>query len=229
VSSVSGAPRRGYPNAESFVTPARRRLAEVVRALNAAVLVAETATDDQLDDAVAAAERAVGALTGTGEDVGGNGWEAATDSTTRDAREHADYLVRSPLLGAVNPLAPPLEYELDGSAVHARGSFGNAYEGPPGYVHGGWVALAFDEVLGTANVAGGTPGLTGRLTVRYRQPTPLGAEVRLDAATASVDGRRITTRGTLTGDGQLTAEAEGLFVTLGPERALEYFGERPTG
>jgi acyl-coenzyme A thioesterase PaaI-like protein len=145
------------------------------------------------------------------------------------AGEHADYLVRSPLVGAVNPLAPPFAYELDGPALSARGAFGPAYEGPPGFVHGGWVALAFDEALGTANVSGGTPGLTGRLTVRYRNPTPLGADVRLDARTSDVDGRRITTRGTLTVDGTIAAEAEGLFVTIDEGRPLEYFGERPPG
>ena len=37
-----------------------------------------------------------------------------------------------------------------------------AYEGPPGYVHGGWVALTFDEILGMTNIASGHPGMTGR-------------------------------------------------------------------
>jgi acyl-coenzyme A thioesterase PaaI-like protein len=110
----------------------------------------------------------------------------------------------------------------------ARGTFGTVYQGPPGYVHGGWVALAFDEALGMANIACGHPGLTGRLTVRYRRPTPLHEPVVLDAHTSSVEGRRITTVGTLRTGDAITAEAEGLFVILGAARSLEYFGDRPT-
>ncbi|MEX2256095.1 MAG: PaaI family thioesterase, partial [Acidimicrobiia bacterium] len=124
--------------------------------------------------------------------------------------------------------APPFDFELSGRGIVARGVFGTVYQGPPGYVHGGWVALAFDEALGMANTASGHPGLTGRLTVRYRRPTPLHTEVVFEAHTARVDGRRITTVGTLHADGKVTAEAEGLFVVLGTERSLEYFGERPT-
>jgi hypothetical protein len=52
--------------------------------------------------------------------------------------------------------------------------------------------------------------------------------VRLVARTERVDGRRITTRGTLFVDDVVTAEAEGVFVRLGAERALEYFGDRAT-
>ncbi len=48
------------------------------------------------------------------------------------------------------------------------------YEGPPGQVHGGVVALVLDQVFGEAAAAGGTPGMTGTLTLRYRLNTPLG-------------------------------------------------------
>jgi acyl-coenzyme A thioesterase PaaI-like protein len=198
-------------------TRARRRLADAVRALNDAVLTASTASDAELDRASTAAEQALAALA----DV--------ERAPRRDADvEHADYLVRSPVLGELNPMSPPFAYELDGPALQASGTLGAPFEGPPGYVHGGYVALLFDEVLGTANVSGGTPALTGRLTIRYRRPTPLGAALELRARTTAVDGRRVTTVATLTADGELTAEAEGLFVTLGAERALEYFGERPS-
>jgi acyl-coenzyme A thioesterase PaaI-like protein len=128
----------------------------------------------------------------------------------------------------VKPAVSPLEHDVGPDGVVARGSFDAAYEGPPGYVHGGWVALAFDEALGMATIAAGHPGMTARLTVRYRRPTPLDVQVRLVARTERVDGRRITTRGTLFVDDVVTAEAEGVFVRLGAERGLEYFGDRAT-
>ena len=41
------------------------------------------------------------------------------------------------------------------------GRVGPAYEGPPGCVHGGFIAAAFDEVLGSTQSLSGSPGMTG--------------------------------------------------------------------
>src|SRR5437762_514631 len=68
--------------------------------------------------------------------------------------------------------------------------------------------------------------LPGRLSVRYRRPTPLHRPMVFEGWTDQVDGRRVVTRGTLTVDGSITAEAEGLFVVIDLDRAVEYFGER---
>ena len=209
------------PDDVHFVTPARVRLTEAVRHLIDAVLTAEDATEAELDAAAAAAERLAGDL--HGRDPLGDRPEG---QRTREELSHDDYLPRSPLVGDVSPMAPPIEYEHRDGRLFAHGVFHAAYEGPPGYVHGGWIALAFDEVLGMTNIASGHPGMTGRLSVRYRRPTPLHTKVAFESWTESVDGRRIVTRGTLTAGDTLTAEAEGLFVVIDPERALEYFGER---
>ncbi len=143
----------------------------------------------------------------------------------REENDHDDYLPRSPLVGEVSPLAPPVAWEhLDGRIV-GYGTYHAAYEGPPGYVHGGWVALTFDEILGMANIASGHPGMTGTLKIRYLRPTPLHRRVDLEGWTERVEGRRIVAKGRMTVDGELTAEAEGLFVKLDPERAARYFGE----
>jgi acyl-coenzyme A thioesterase PaaI-like protein len=208
---------RGYPDAAAFATPARLRLAAATRQIIDGVLTVHM-PDDEL-------ERAADALEGLATRLTAAGAAHTTDPVL--PRRHADYLPRSPLVGAASPLAPPFEYDVRGGRLHARGVFGAAYEGPPGYVHGGWVALAFDEALGIANVAGGASGMTGRLTIRYRRPTPLHTELTLEAAIEHVDGRRITTRGRLLDRETVTAEAEGLFVAIGAERALEYFGDRP--
>jgi len=208
----------------SFATPARKRLAAATRHLMDAVLTAEHASDTDLDAAAEAAERIVAGLVGREVDT----TAAPSGERGRFERRQEDYLPRSPLVGSISPLAPPLAYEMHDDHVVARGSFGAAYEGPPGYVHGGWVALAFDEALGMANAVSGHPGMTARLTVRYRKPTPLRTELHLDARTERVDGRRISTVATLRAGDLVTAEAEGLFVVIGAERSLEYFGERPS-
>ena len=125
----------------------------------------------------------------------------------------------SPLIGIANPLAPPIRLAVLGDKVEGRGTFGVAYEGPPGHVHGGFLAAAFDEVLGMAQSLTGNPGMTGTLTIRYRRPTPLLTELVLSKRTSIAStGRKIFTHGTLSANGVLTAEAEGLFIAVGQER-----------
>jgi acyl-coenzyme A thioesterase PaaI-like protein len=205
----------------TFVSPERVRLAQAVRHLIDAALTAEDASADELADAAERTERVAADLHGR-HDLGGR----PSGVRRRAEMSHDDYLPRSPLVGEISPLAPPIEYEYRDGRLTGRGVFHAAYEGPPGYVHGGWIALAFDEMLGMANIASGHPGMTGRLSIRYRRPTPLHQPVALEAWTEEIDGRRIVTRGTLSAEGTVTAEAEGLFVIIDLEKALEYFGER---
>ena len=125
------------------------------------------------------------------------------------------FFASSPIIGAANPLAPPLVLEAVGEAeVSGRARFGAAYEGPPGCVHGGYLAAAFDEVLGLAQSTTGKPGMTGTLTVRYRRPTPLRTELVFRGWVERTEGRKIFTAGTVAADGQVTAEAEAIFVSV---------------
>jgi Thioesterase superfamily len=195
--------------AHERLAAATRRLVEVVLRTNA--------DDAALDAAADALERVVARFPPS---------DRASWASGRP-RAHGEYLPRSPLVGSVHPAAVPFTWEYHAGRFVGHGVAGAAYEGPPGYVHGGWVALMFDEALGVANVAGGHPGMTARLTIRYRRPTPLGVELRLEAWTTARQGRRITTVGTLHAGDVLCAEAEGLFVDLTPGRRVEYFGERP--
>jgi acyl-coenzyme A thioesterase PaaI-like protein len=220
---------RAYPDAATFATPARLRLAASTRHLVDTVLTTFDASEVQLDAAATATDALVERLLDSDRAGRAGRLDApssAVDATPRPGRRHEDFVPRSPLVGPLNPCAPPFEWEFRDGELIARGVFTAAFEGPPGYVHGGYVALAFDEVLGIANVASGYGGLTGRLTVRYRRPTPLHTELRFVARVARADGRRLTTVGRVFDGETLTAEAEGLFVEIGPDRALEYFGER---
>jgi acyl-coenzyme A thioesterase PaaI-like protein len=206
-----------------FVSPQRERLAEATRHLIDAVLTVEDATEEQLGsaaDMTEAAARHLGRVPQADD--------AARGTRSRFEATHHDYLARSPLVGPVSPLAPPITWEHVDDRIVGHGTYHAAYEGPPGYVHGGWVALTFDEMLGMANAAGGHPGMTGTLKVRYLRPTPLHTRIELASWVERVEGRRIVSKATMTADGLVTAEAEGLFVTISPELAAEYFG-RTTG
>jgi len=127
---------------------------------------------------------------------------------------HFDY---SPLIGRSNPLAPPVIMHADADGtVHGRVTFGSAYEGPPGCVHGGLVAAAFDEVLGYAQIFSGRPGMTGKLEVSYRAPTPLHRELRFTARVDRREGRKVFVQCQLRAGDQLCAEATGLFISMRP-------------
>jgi acyl-coenzyme A thioesterase PaaI-like protein len=132
------------------------------------------------------------------------------------------FLRRSPFTGAANPLAPPLHPRVGADGVvEATVELGELYEGPPGHVHGGVVAALFDEVLGFAESLTEQPGMTGRLTVAYRAPTPLHVPLQVRGWVERVEGRRILARGTLDHEGRRCAEAEGLFVRVSAERFTE--------
>ena len=200
-----------------FVSPQRERLAEAVRHLVDATLTLEDATEEQLGTAADMTEAVARHL----------GREPHDDDRGVRARSelgHDDYLPRSPLVGVVSPVAPPMRWTPEPDGLHMDGTFHAAYEGPPGYVHGGWVALTFDELLGMTNIGAGHPGMTAKLTVRYLKPTPLHRPVELHGWLDRVEGRRIVSKGELRVDGVLTAEAEGLFVSIDPRLAAEYFG-----
>ena len=62
------------------------------------------------------------------------------------------------------------------------------------------------------------PGMTARLTVSYRAPTPLDTDLRLEGELERVEGRKIFTVGRCFDGDVLTAEAEGLFISIRPER-----------
>ena len=209
----------GLPDSPAFATPERARLAEAVRLLIDAVMTTPGQDPAVLLEVAAGAEQLAERL-GGGRDAGAGYLP----------RSHSDYLPRSPVVGDASPLAPRIDWNesddaLDGKpGIEAHGTFGAPYEGPPGHVHGGMIALAFDEVLGIANIAGGHPGMTARLTIHYRKPTPLFHELHFRAGVDRIEGRRIMSRAELWDGETLTAQAEGLFVRPRPERAVEIFG-----
>lgn len=143
-------------------------------------------------------------------------YEGFAEATLAGGDPHASF-EHSPFIGRANPLAPPIYLqEIDGK-VHGRVVFGSAYEGPPGCVHGGYVAGAFDEVLGATQTLSGQAGMTGTLTVRYRSPTPLHTELRFVGELVRIEGRKIFTAATLHAGDRLCAEAEGIFISIGVE------------
>ena len=124
--------------------------------------------------------------------------------------------------GVLNAAAPPMalgEGELDDGrlTIDGRVRLDRLREGPPGFVHGGVVAGLFDEVMGAAQRLTQQPGaMTGRLTLRYRRPTPLDTDLLFRAWIEDDRSRRVLVRAACYVDAvdqdPPTAEAEAIFV-----------------
>jgi acyl-coenzyme A thioesterase PaaI-like protein len=145
--------------------------------------------------------------------------------TSTSGDPHA-FFDNSPLIGRANPLAPPIRIDIEGERVVGKVCFGAAYEGAPGVVHGGFVAAAFDEVLGMAQSLTGNPGMTGTLTVRYRKPTPLYADLVFEGWVERVEGRKIFTLGRALHGDELTAEADAVFIRVDFSKIAELYDRR---
>ena len=136
-----------------------------------------------------------------------------------------DFFSSSPMVGYANPISPPVDVwaevgENGQREIHGRATFDYPYEGPPTCVHGGVIAELFDELLGSANIIAERPAMTGTLTVRYRKPTPLLTPLDVVARHTGSEGRKIFTWGGIYHEGELTAEADGIFIEVGPGRML---------
>ena len=116
------------------------------------------------------------------------------------------------VVGLRNPIAPPLAIEHDETG-RSWSSFhlGAAYEGPPNLVHGGVSALILDQMLGEAAGAGGKPGMTGTLTLRYRRGTRLG-DLRAESWIDRSEGIKTWAKGHILDEEGVTVEAEGVFI-----------------
>lgn len=125
---------------------------------------------------------------------------------------------RNPLTGTMNPIAPPAVYEYGDNAITARLRFSEAYQGPPACVHGGMVAAIFDDVLGRTRHFTGRNCVTGSLSISYKKPTPLNADLVLVATIKEVLERKFIVAGELSHNGETLATAEAIFVFRDAEK-----------
>ena len=210
----------------SEVSPERaelRRLAAATRE----VIERLVATRAPLEELAVAADRLEAVAEALGRYPQGRLYEGFAE--VANAGDPHAFFDHSPLVGLSNPLAPPLQLEVADGIVRGRARFGSAYEGPPGCVHGGHIAAAFDELLGMTQSLGGIPGMTGTLTIRYRRPTPLHTELRFEGELLRVEGRKKFTEGRLYAGEELTAEADGIFISVDFSRITELMAKRDEG
>ncbi len=120
--------------------------------------------------------------------------------------------------GQANPMGVAIHVRREGDEAVADLNLGPAFEGAPRRAHGGVVAAVFDDVMGYVLVLYRVPAFTGRLTVNYRAPVPVGADVSVRAWLAERTGRKLLMRAEMTAGEQVLCDAEGLFIAIPPER-----------
>lgn len=200
--------------------PQVRALAARLRRVISLVLSAETpqAALEQLD---AALERAEDELAGV---VPPSPLPRVGANAAGDGRAYVDH-ARD--IGSFNPCFPEYEIVVDGDRASGTVTFPIAYEGPPGLVHGGFLAVFFDSVMQHHHCDAGVAGKTTSLTVDYKRPTPLLVPLAFDLE-RNVEDRRIQSTGRITLDGVVLCEAR-MSAVAGDRSRLPEVSPRRTG
>jgi hypothetical protein len=200
--------------------PQTMAAAELVRRITSHVLAMEhdePAVDGLLAVLTDAEERlAALAPTDTAPRVG-----AAVDG---DGRVYVDH---SRDIGAFNPCFPLYDIVVEGDHAHGGVRFPIAYEGPPGLVHGGFLALLVDCVVQHHNCDVGVAGKTVSIGLRFRRPTPLLTDLAF-TVDRRVDDDRITSSAQILADDVVLAEAE-VVAVAGDRSRLPAVSERRDG
>jgi hypothetical protein len=139
------------------------------------------------------------------------------------------YLDHATDIGAFNPCFPEYRFDhLDARTASGRVAFPLVYEGPPGLVHGGFLAVFFDCVMQHQNCLAGLSGKTRFLNVKFRRPTPVLTELRFDITRSQVE-RGITSTARLLLDAEVLCIGEVETLALPPDKLTgTRFGGRRT-
>lgn len=165
------------------------------------------------------------------------GWErelataVAPDPSPRIGEDGADaqrvYLAHAFDIGAFNPAFPEYEFDrIEVESAEGRVTFPVVYEGPPGLVHGGFLAVFFDCVIQHQNCATALSGKTRSLNVKFRRPTPILTELRFDIVRTEED-RGVTSTARLSLGDEVLCIGEATTLALSPDKLTGFnFGKR---
>jgi len=207
------------------VTLARVRAAAALRRLGHEMVSANVG-DGWLDDVAVAADALSARAEGVPRRVRSMSHLVDVDagSWPGEAPEDGEVMSHFPdcvVSGEANPMGVAMAVRREGDAAVARVVLGPAFEGAPGQSHGGVVAAVFDDVMGYQLSILRVPAFTGRLTVTYRAPTPIGVPLEFRARVEGRDERKLhLAASALLEGGELFAEAKATFVVVSVERMM---------
>jgi len=205
----------GYRRA---VTPTRLAAAAEARRLGHALVAADA--DDTTFAAVAELLTRANALLAEVPHLPRAPFDPERLARFRRDRERSgvEVMADRAVAGPANPTSVGFTSRIVDGVVEAEVVFGPAFEGAPGRAHGGIVAAVFDDLLGTAMAAVEGIGFTGRLTVHYRAPVPVGPEIAFRLTTGPQEGRKLQVQGEARLGERVLATAEALMILVDVER-----------
>jgi acyl-coenzyme A thioesterase PaaI-like protein len=125
--------------------------------------------------------------------------------------------------GLSHPIAPQLRMNVQGDEAEGTVVIGPLFQGGPGLVHGGILALLIDHALGCVAAGPQRPAMTVSLDLRYRRPTPLGVPLTVRVRLDRIEGRKLHMVATISANDVVTVEATAIFLTLTPDNLERVF------
>ena len=198
---------------EATYWQARQRLASAIRVLNEKLV--STDIDPELAAALTEKIEGLTAELSQAQQVTG-----LVDMAKRGQRGTIDDVMGELVSvgGRSHPCSPELRWQEASNRITGTVKFSQAFEGPPGHVHGGWVAGVLDHLMGMTHVRTGHPGMTGGLSVRYLKPTPLNQVIEVSAQATELDDKRTEVKAEMRFGETTTAKAEAIFVRVDREK-----------
>ena len=122
--------------------------------------------------------------------------------------------------GPANPGGLHIEFFLaSDNSVVAQPVISAAFEGHPGYLHGGVIATLLDEAMSKAVRALGKPSMTRKLEVEYLRPVPSSAPLRVEGHVTRNEQRKHWAEAKImNAEGTVLAQGHGLFIEVPPKR-----------
>jgi acyl-coenzyme A thioesterase PaaI-like protein len=193
----------------------RRELGEALRRL-LDVVVETGASPAELGAATAAVDELTARLSG---------------SRVRVDRSVAAGSYRSHLSlvgGLSHPIAPQLHMTVNEDRDYGEGTvvIGPVFQGGPGLVHGGILALLIDHAMGCVAAHPERPAMTAQLAMRYRRPTPLGVPLTVRVSLDRMQGRKMHLSAQILAEGEVTVAAEAVFLMLTERNLATVFRDR---
>ncbi len=123
-----------------------------------------------------------------------------------------------PISGLCNVVSPRVQYFYEDDELAAYVKFTSAYEGPPGFVHGGYVAAVMDEIFGFCQSKLDDPYMTGTLELKYLMPVPLNQQLKMTSQVERVEGRKaFLTAQMVDHNNKILIEGKAIFIKIDPK------------
>ena len=125
--------------------------------------------------------------------------------------------------GSLNEHGIHLDLHVDGDRCWTELALPDRFQGWDGIAHGGIVCTVLDEVMAWSLAASDNWGVTGRMSVVFKRPVPLGTPIRAEGWITTQRRRLVETAAQIVdlASGELLATATATYVAADATRKAE--------